>query len=1035
MPRTIQITLMGGFEILIDGRRIREQDWDRRRPLELVQLLALARGAQLVRDQVIDALWPDMGLQAGGANLRKTAHRARQLLGCDDAVVLRSGKVHLFPDDDVTTDVEAFSDGARAALAAGDPDRCASMAATVPGPLLPGSPYDPWTTDVRGHVHRLHLDLLRTAGRWEEVIHLQPTDEGAYQALLRAALERGQRAAAIRWFTQARSALRTELGVVPSPETTDLYRRAVDGLADEPVTLIGREVELARAGAALSPRTDVLAVRGAPGIGKSALCRELVAGAASRGWAHCWTDAAGAPRPYGPLTDLAERHVADDAAVWAGLSDHAKGVLSGLSDAVPTAAPPSPLTRHQVLGAITSVLRIHARGAPVLLVVDDAHQADRATLDVVLQLAGSVRDVTVVLAMRPDPVPTEFREELSRLDRGGRLVTVDLGPLTDGAATTLVRRAADRDLDRESVARLVRLGQGIPFALGELARSHDGDTCEELPRSVAEAITTRLVSLGDDDVALLRRLSVAGEDLDSATVVALTGTSEEETLRLLDRCLEAGVLVVSGDRYRFRHDLLRQALLARVAPHRRQAVHRDAALRLAGASAPATVIAAQWLRAREPGEAAPWCLAAAKEAAQVGAFSDARRHLVAVLDNDPACYEAARLDAECLDMLGDPAALAAYDVAIALAPIEEADDLVANRALAQVKQGDPAGALVTIHGARPRSRMGRINEALTYAGAAALGATDPALGTAKAAEVRRLALKAGDRAGLTIASWAHAAAAHARGDLHDMVLNDLRETTDLPDLAVRVFDGHLCMTQRFLYGSRPYDEVITFAGDLAREAERLGAARGRAFGTTLRGEALLLSGHVEEALTELSAALDLHRATSGTTGEAHAVIRLAEAHHHIGLVHDARRLLDTALDLARSSDIGFHLLDRMYGVRIALAADAAEGLARVEEAEVAVRGPLETCPGCRIHLTIPAAIAAARGGDLGRARRYVESATYLTDIVMRLPAWYAALDEARAHLERQGGSEDAAVELFTQAADRFDDAGQPLDAGRCRAAV
>ena len=180
---------------------------------------------------------------------------------------------------------------------------------------------------------------------------------------------------------------------------------------------------------------------------------------------------------------------------------------------------------------------------------------------------------------------------------------------------------------------------------------------------------------------------------------------------------------------------------------------------------------------------------------------------------------------------------------------------VVNRALAQVKQGDPAGGLLTIRDATPRSTIGRINEALTYAGAAALGATDPATGTEKAAACRRLALESGDRGGIVIAAWAHAAAAHARGDLHDSVLADLRETRNLPELAVRVFDGHLCMTQRFLYGSRPYAEVISFAEDLTSEAERLDAARGRAFGVTLRGEARYLSGLVSEAEADLRAAV------------------------------------------------------------------------------------------------------------------------------------------------------------------------------------
>lgn len=133
-----------------------------------------------------------------------------------------------------------------------------------------------------------------------------------------------------------------------------------------------------------------------------------------------------------------------------------------------------------------------------------------------------------------------------------------------------------------------------------------------------------------------------------------------------------------------------------------------------------------------------------------------------------------------------------------------------------------------------------------------LGAADPAMGTLKAAEARRLALQAGDVSALVTASWAQAAAAHARGELHQSVWADLRDTSQLPHLAVRVFDGQLCILQRFLYGARPYTEVIAFAAGLAAEALRIGAARGHAFGITLRGEAELLAGDLSAAEDHLA---------------------------------------------------------------------------------------------------------------------------------------------------------------------------------------
>ncbi len=72
----VRIELLGAFGVSVGGREVVDTAWPGRRSAELVQLLALADRHRLAREQVIEALWPHLGPEAGAANLRKAAHHA-----------------------------------------------------------------------------------------------------------------------------------------------------------------------------------------------------------------------------------------------------------------------------------------------------------------------------------------------------------------------------------------------------------------------------------------------------------------------------------------------------------------------------------------------------------------------------------------------------------------------------------------------------------------------------------------------------------------------------------------------------------------------------------------------------------------------------------------------------------------------------------------------------------------------------------------------------------------------------------------------
>jgi DNA-binding SARP family transcriptional activator/tetratricopeptide (TPR) repeat protein len=1037
-PPDVQVEMLGGFRVQVGDRVVGEEDWPTRRAQELVALLALAHGHRLVRDEAIEHLWPHLGLERGAANLRKAAHHARRALGAEDAVVLRGGRVELFPDRAVVCDVERFLHESALALQGTDDRACARVAASYAGDLLPASPYESWTQDARRRARAQLTELLRRAGQWEQLLDVEPTDETACRELMRAAIEAGQRHVALRWYERLRIAMARDLGAQPGAETRALYDRCTAGIRLGERAFVGRRVEVARIAAALTQaaagETAAVLVRGTAGIGKSALCREVMHRARDDGWRILTVRATAAGAPYDPVGSAIGQVLVDGRAALDALPQRTQSVLAELS----SVAGPAPrldgaLTRHQVVAALRRVLALGDADCRTLLCVEDAHLCDEASADVLHQLvaAGGDRPLVVLLACRGEWMRMSLPRGIRELADGDRTMTLDLAPLDDEAIAQLVTLAARDRPSPDAVEAIVDTARGHPLFALELARTLGAEPSSALPDTVRAAIGRRFAGL---DVDALATLAIVEDDLDIPRVIALTGLDEPGAFALLDAALDAGVLVVAGTRYRFRHELVRQALIDGVPGHRRLELHRDAARRLEAAGAADELVARHWLAGERPDAAVPWLLRAARHAVKVGAFADALGQVERLLNEEPANAEALCLRAEILDALGDNQAPDAYAAAAVAVGEPEAQELKARQALAQLKASDPASALRTLEGITPRTTVGRLAEALTLSAAAAIGVyADADTAAAKADEAHRLAIELGDPGAILDATWAHALAAHAKGELPARLREYLRATRHLPEIATRVFDGQLCVTERMLYGGLPNAEIIAFADGLADEARRLGAARGHAFALTLRGEAEILAGRLDEADRDFAEGARLHGRIGALAGEALSLLGRAQAATYRGRPEHARPFLADALMIARESEVGHHTLDRIYGAMVEAADDPSSGLQLVREAESAIRGPAETCPTCRIAFIVPAAIAAARAGDLERADRYAEACETALEIIALPPAWHAAVEEVRGWVARAHGRPDDARDHLQRAADGFRAWGQPLDAQRCAA--
>ena len=231
-PVKVEVRLLGGFQVRVDGQTLPPHRWSRRHGAALVKLLALAPGRCLHREQVIDALWPDLRLDHAAPRLHKAAHYARRALGHRSAVVLDADTVRLCPDDDVQIDGTRFQQQAESAVTDGSIAAAKAALASYGGELLPQDLYEPWAEQSRQHLSRLHGELLHQAQDWHQVLATDPTNEPAHLALAQRYLDRGDRTAALRQLDELDRVLHQELGLGPSQPGL-LLRRRIESVAPD----------------------------------------------------------------------------------------------------------------------------------------------------------------------------------------------------------------------------------------------------------------------------------------------------------------------------------------------------------------------------------------------------------------------------------------------------------------------------------------------------------------------------------------------------------------------------------------------------------------------------------------------------------------------------------------------------------------------------------------------------------------------------------------------------------------------------------
>ncbi|HYL58689.1 MAG TPA: AAA family ATPase, partial [Candidatus Acidoferrales bacterium] len=375
---------------------------------------------------------------------------------------------------------------------------------------------------------------------------------------------------------------------------------------------VGRIRELAelRAGLedALGGRGRLFLVSGEPGVGKTRLADEFSVRAASSGscvlWGRCW-EGGGAPA-YWPILQvvralIARRELApavpllsgEKLALIASIAPELRQ-LSNLHIAEKSPAPASDRekARFELFDSVASLFRACAAVVPLVLVIDDLHDADQSSLQMLTFIAKGLKDSRAMIVgthrdaeVRRSP---ELGERIGDLNREGS--TLPLGGLSRSEVAEFVTSRSGRTAEEDVVARVYSATDGNPLFVDGVVRlmlaDHEfnnpsgRDAGFKLPHGVRESIRRQLSALPEEAQELLKIAAVIGNEFDANLIANQGEIKAAEVANLLEHAIAAGVVsrsVSASGRYRFSHALIRNAVYDDLSPVERSQLHLQTA--------------------------------------------------------------------------------------------------------------------------------------------------------------------------------------------------------------------------------------------------------------------------------------------------------------------------------------------------------------------------------------------------------------------------------------------------------------------------
>ncbi|GAB1817633.1 BTAD domain-containing putative transcriptional regulator [Herbidospora sp. RD11066] len=681
---TLTVQVLGPLRVWRDGVEI---DTGPRQQTYLLALLLMRAGRPVSSSELLDLVWDD-NLPTSATNIvQKYVGALRRLLEPDlparapGSYLHRRGGGYQFDDGGVTLDLaefrrllalartatadHRFADAADAyedALAqwrgsAGDGLALTAAAsplfASVNRELLDACVEAAHATVPHGHAKRI-LQPLRLAA-W-----IAPIDETVQATLMTTLAALGLQPEALSVYETVRTRLADELGLDPGPALREAHRDVLR--RNEPHQergtrrpsrrrtdrIVGRQEELALLRQA---RGRIVIVEGPPGVGKTRLLAEVTDEAAANGaltlWGRC-LDREGAPAMW-PWVQVVEALIAalpeGDRAHWTAVLGDLLPTPAGEADVPPR---PDAGAKFRLFGNVAALLGAVAALRPVVVVVDDLHWADQATLALFARLAESLPDRSVLMgtlrghAPAPSSDVRRMLAAVARQDHHRRLV---LGPLGPAEVAELVGQETGRS-PSPGVARSIQARtEGNPLFVRELARflaeeNHLSDLAAAqvaVPSTVRDIVRDRTSRLDDGDRRLVEIAALMGRDIDTRLLASASGLDTLQCLTRLEALETSGLVETASGApggWRFAHDLVRESVARSTSRSEASHFHLRIAAALARTGEPAErhaeALAHHLCQAgplAEPEETVRAILAAARIAVRRAAYETVEKHL------------------------------------------------------------------------------------------------------------------------------------------------------------------------------------------------------------------------------------------------------------------------------------------------------------------------------------------------------------------------------------------------------------------------